>query len=155
MRLPPALPLNTSIECKLCNVPIWNVIPQKTDHLYSPSTQAIVYFLIIPGCREHTHAGRCFQMHSGHSYQLHRTAGVPGVARDHSGMPERTHFTKWTLVYIQKQNRTITASQRIECPWAGQNILYFICHICCIDEEQEMRSVKVWLRSHAGFQPGM
>lgn len=41
-----------------------------------------------PGCRGHTHAGQCFLMHSGHSCQLHRTAGVPGVVRGHNGTPE-------------------------------------------------------------------
>lgn len=46
----------------------------------------------LPGCREHTHAGRCFLMHSGHSCQLHKTAGVPNVARGHNGMPKRTHW---------------------------------------------------------------
>lgn len=29
-------------------------------------------------------------MHSGRTCQLRRTAGVPGAARGHSGMPERT-----------------------------------------------------------------
>lgn len=44
---------------------------------------------VVPGCREHTHGGRCFQTHSVRSCQLRRTADVPGAAHGHSGMPKK------------------------------------------------------------------
>lgn len=52
------------------------------------TTQKAGFKWSSPGCREHTHAGQCFQMHSGHSCQLRRTAGVPGVAHGRIGRPE-------------------------------------------------------------------
>lgn len=52
-----------------------------------------IFFLkqvFVPGCRAHTHAEPCFQMHFEHSCRLHRIAGVPSAAHGHSDMPERT-----------------------------------------------------------------
>ncbi len=84
--------------------------------------------MFLPGCREHTHAGRCFQMHSGHSCQLRRTAGVPGAARGHSGTPERTDshiysFCKINHCLLTKlKGNNHRVPLRKECAWAGQHI---------------------------------
>lgn len=60
-----------------------------------------LYFRLysLPGCREHTHAGQCFLMHSGHSCQLHKTADVPNVAHGHNDMPKRTHWCIYWNIY--------------------------------------------------------
>jgi len=88
-----AQPSNANSAPRRTKLPL---LPKNTKHkiemyfFICSFIHSFIHLLAVPGCREHTHAGRCFQMHSGRSCPLHRTADVPGAAHDHSGMPKRT-----------------------------------------------------------------
>lgn len=59
---------------------------------------------VLPGYREHTRAGQCFQKRFEHSCPLRRTAGVPDAAHVHDDKPDETqthtHTQNFALVWL-------------------------------------------------------
>lgn len=52
-----------------------------------------------PGCREHKCASLCFPMHSGHSYQRHKTGGAQDAGHDHADKPAYMESTVYSLYH--------------------------------------------------------
>ncbi len=58
---------------------------------------------VLPGYREHTRAGQCFQKRSERSCPLRRTAGVPDAAHVRDDKPDDTQTQKLCIgvaVYV-------------------------------------------------------